>query len=113
LAEARIVDLGDGEHQRDADQGVYPLPHREEERLSRDVVGRRHGEREAAEADQRQRSAEQDAVEVGQAEALPDSGTRGPQGQRCSFHRYAYDMAVADLIRVKVPVDSAAITPAS
>ena len=86
LAEARIVDLGHREHQGDADQRINPLAHREEQRLARDVVGSRDREREAAERDQGQRSAEEPAVEVRRSEAFAEASPPGSERERCCFH---------------------------
>ena len=52
LAEARVVDPRDGEHQRDPDQRVDDLAQHEVERVARDVVAGRRGQGEEAEGDQ-------------------------------------------------------------
>ena len=89
LAEARVVDLGHREHQGDADQRVDPLANREEKRLTRDIVGRRDGEGEAAEGDQGEGGAEQPAVEVRQVEAFADASPPRGERERCCFHGFS------------------------
>ena len=90
LAEARVVDPGDGEHQRDPEHRVDRLAEHEVERLAGNVVAGGGRQGEDAEGDQPDRGGQQHPVEVGQVEALADRQSARAQGQwsSCSLHHH-------------------------
>ena len=89
LAEARVVDPGDGEHQRDPDHRVDRLAEHEVERLPGNVVAGGGRQGEDAEGDQPDRGGQQHPIEVGQVEALADRQAARAQGKwsSCGLHQ--------------------------